>query len=321
MDNELKQLKNDLNQTLYRGRRFSEKHKMKIRENIYQSGTQIPFKRFKSVMSLAVCFALLMALGSFVYRQMATPGAVNPSEKNVSTKAPEVHDMAPFAFLYVLHSQREHLGTVMVVAVNPGKKTVALLSLPPRLDITEKSGKEAVDLEEASIQKELNPIVSDYLQIPVKYTMEMYEASFQRMIDEAGGVDVNSPFDFSFNGIHIKKGKGRLNGREALAYFTMVKMDPQGALGREKRQHEVIKSLLQRVSVEGLISYLDKKPSGIGSDSWVKYAMKETTANDFSFQSFVLGTSIKNVNGRIYEVPVSDDIKRVKAQLKRLIQN
>ncbi len=69
-----------------------------------------------------------------------------------------------------------------------------------------------------------------------------------------GGVAVNNPLDFQYEGHHFTQGSLKLNGTEALAYARMRFDDPRGDLGRNARQRELLKQIVaQAISKEGLL--------------------------------------------------------------------
>ncbi|MBU9713518.1 LCP family protein [Evansella tamaricis] len=94
--------------------------------------------------------------------------------------------------------------------------------------------------------------VENLFGIPVDYFVSLNFDAFMEIIDELGGITVNSPFTFTekdnatYGTITIYEGEQTLNGQEALAYVRMRKQDPQGDLGRGERQKEVIESIIRK---------------------------------------------------------------------------
>ncbi|MGX6993926.1 LCP family glycopolymer transferase, partial [Vagococcus penaei] len=59
-------------------------------------------------------------------------------------------------------------------------------------------------------------------------------------------------------GYTFKKGKNKLNGKEALAYTRMRYEDPKGDYGRQDRQREVVEAIAQKgLSLKGISQYKD----------------------------------------------------------------
>lgn len=76
------------------------------------------------------------------------------------------------------------------------------------------------------------------------------------MIDAVGGIEVTNTIDFTLEGVHVPKGQITLDGKTGLAYARMRKQDPEGDIGRQRRQREVVTKILQKVmSLEGIGNY------------------------------------------------------------------
>lgn len=94
--------------------------------------------------------------------------------------------------------------------------------------------------------------VENLLDIPVDYFVTLNFDAFMKIIDELGGIEVNSPMTFTekdnatYGTIVIEEGPQTLNGEEALAYVRMRKHDPRGDLGRGERQKEVISAIIEK---------------------------------------------------------------------------
>lgn len=98
------------------------------------------------------------------------------------------------------------------------------------------------DLGGPSLQTEM---VERFLGIPMDKYLEISQDGFKGAIDAVGGVEVHPSFAFTVNGrYHFPLGAQRLNSTMALIYATMRKQDPEGDLGRNRRQQEVLRSLM-----------------------------------------------------------------------------
>ena len=83
-------------------------------------------------------------------------------------------------------------------------------------------------------------------------------------MDKVGGITVNNPFDFDISieenepeyTAKIAPGRQEINGDQALVYSRMRYQDPEGDYGRQKRQREVIKKIVEKVlSLNSLSHY------------------------------------------------------------------
>ena len=80
----------------------------------------------------------------------------------------------------------------------------------------------------------------------------------KKVVNAVGGVDVNNPFAFDYEGQHFAKGKLHLNGHDALQYSRMRYDDPKGDYGRQNRQQQVMKSVMKKFKKSGSISAANK---------------------------------------------------------------
>lgn len=88
-------------------------------------------------------------------------------------------------------------------------------------------------------------MVERFLGIPMDRYVEISQGGFKAAIDAVGGVEVRPRFAFTVNDRYeFPLGPQRLDGTMALIYSTMRKQDPEGDFGRNRRQQEVLRSLL-----------------------------------------------------------------------------
>lgn len=87
--------------------------------------------------------------------------------------------------------------------------------------------------------------VERFLGIPMDKVVVISMGGFREAIDLVGGVDVHPTFKFEMEKNQFEPGPMHLSGVQALAYTRMRKEDPQGDLGRNARQQEVLRSLMK----------------------------------------------------------------------------
>lgn len=107
-----------------------------------------------------------------------------------------------------------------------------------------------LDMAKATVEKMLDITIDHHLV--VNFT------SFKSIIDAVGGIEVNSPLEFSeqnakgvANALHFTKGEQTLDGEQALAYARMRKKDPTGDVGRGERQKQVISATMAKMKEIG----------------------------------------------------------------------
>src|SRR5690606_2034932 len=99
--------------------------------------------------------------------------------------------------------------------------------------------------------------VENFLDIPIDYFVEVNMESFQDIVNAVGGVTVNNPFAFDYEGYSFKKGEIKLNGAEALKYSRMRYDDPRGDFGRQDRQRQIIQAVIKQGANLSTITKVD----------------------------------------------------------------
>lgn len=161
---------------------------------------------------------------------------------------------------------RGNSDTMIVVTISPDKKRTTMTSIPrdTMAQIYDENGK-ATGIQKINAaynignSKAAVKTVEKLLNIPIDYYVTINMAGLEKIVNAVGGVDVNVPFswtDSNTGGQHFKKGPAHLNGSRALAYARMRYEDPEGDYGRQKRQQEVIESIVKSaLSVKTLGNY------------------------------------------------------------------
>ena len=159
--------------------------------------------------------------------------------------------------------------TMILVTVNPRTKETTMTSL-------ERDILTNVSSDGQTVQEKLNAAyaqggaklaiktIQDLLNIPIdRYVMINMKGLIQ-LVDKIGGITVNNPFDFDISieenepeyTAKIAPGRHEINGEQALVYSRMRYQDPEGDYGRQKRQREVIKKIVEKVlSLNSLSHY------------------------------------------------------------------
>lgn len=158
--------------------------------------------------------------------------------------------------------------TTIVVTVNPQEKRTTLLSLDRDMYV-EMVGKESYDkLNHAYAYGGVSmaiATVEDLLDIPINHYVTINLQGLSDLIDAVGGITVNNPHNFELDGVTLYQGEQTVNGEEGLAYARYRKYnpttgwgDPNGDIGRQERQREVIQQVMNKViSFDGVTKYQD----------------------------------------------------------------
>ncbi|RVU70907.1 MULTISPECIES: LCP family protein [Lactobacillus] len=153
--------------------------------------------------------------------------------------------------------------TMILATANPGKKSATMTSIPrdTLADIRDDPGNKYFMFRinsayEVGGNKTAVKTVSGLLNVPIHYYVEVNMKALKSLVNAVGGVDVQVPFDFSYDWCDFHKGKQHLNGRHAVAYVRMRKEDPRGDYGRQLRQRQVIQAVVDKaMSVNTLSNY------------------------------------------------------------------
>ncbi|MCL6570981.1 MAG: LCP family protein [Bacillus sp. (in: Bacteria)] len=197
----------------------------------------------------------------------------NPISREVSEKREEkvkFHEMDPISILIVGVDEREgdngRTDSMLVVTVNPEKKTTNILSIPrdtrTKLISTKNPNKNTTDkINHAyafgGIEMSINS-VENFLNIPIDYYVEINMEGFMDVVNAVGGIDVDNQYEFELDGVYLREGQQHLDGEEALQYARMRKQDPRGDIGRGERQREVISKIIKKgKSLSTLTNYND----------------------------------------------------------------
>ncbi|WP_422658179.1 LCP family protein [Paenibacillus sp. EC2-1] len=205
------------------------------------------------------------------------PVSVNSGVKDKKKNAVDPEKLDPFTVLVLGVDERANdrgrSDSMILLAVNPAKESILMFNIP-RDTRTTIVGHGMVDKinhafafggVDMSIQT-----VEEFLQYPINYYLKVNMEGFSRIIDSLGGVDVNNPFSFDYEGYQFTKGEIHLNGSEALAFSRMRFEDPRGDLGRNERQREILLDLISKSlnvsTVFKLESILDEIGTSVKTD-------------------------------------------------------
>ncbi len=167
--------------------------------------------------------------------------------------------------------------TMMVATVNPSTDQSLLVSLP-RDTYTEIVGHNTQDKMNhayafggAAMSMDT---VENLLDIPINHYITINMQGIESLVDAVGGIEVNNPFEFTYEGTTFPKGQQQLDGDLALKYSRMRYDDPNGDYGRQERQRQIITGVAKKVlSTQGLTNYQS-----------ILTTMGENVRTDLSFQ-------------------------------------
>ena len=107
--------------------------------------------------------------------------------------------------------------------------------------------------------------VEALLDIPINHYVTINLDGFSELVDSVGGIDVTNKYHFELDGVELLPGDYHLDGKQALSYARYRKYnattkmgDPDGDIGRQARQREVVEKIAKQIlSFDSVTKYQD----------------------------------------------------------------
>ncbi|MGG4406365.1 LCP family protein [Geobacillus stearothermophilus] len=248
----------------------------------------------------------------------------------------------PFTVLLVgvenqYHDEEGRSDVVMLLTVNPKTNKVYLLSIPrdTRVYIPNEGRKDKIthSYSHGGIQSTI-AAVNELIDVPIDYYVTTDFDGFQKIVDSLGGVTVDVPFTFkaqltgSLKWHTFHKGKQELNGNEALAYVRMRKSDPRGDFGRNERQKQVIRAIIDKSTSITSLPKLDDiiadlgdhvrtniPPADLLSFIYVYQKMKNADVENLHLKGYD-----ETINGVYYYIPDEQSVSSINKTLRQALE-
>lgn len=242
----------------------------------------------------------------------------------------------PFNVLLVgIDSQgggRGRSDVLMLVTINPQTKEVYEVSIPrdTRLYIPDAGKKTKItsSYSYGGIDTTIGA-VNKLLDVPIDYYISTNFQGFEDIVDTLDGVKVDVPFTFkamltkSLTWKTYHKGEMYLNGNEALAYVRMRKSDPLGDHGRNVRQQQVIKAVIDKGTSFSSISKIDDVLSDLGDNvktnippsKFASFVRLYSQIKDTKINSLKIDGQDELINEAYYYIPDQDSIDKIHSTL------
>lgn len=240
----------------------------------------------KKYLFFSIVGILIVAiLGIFGYEYQKIQSTANTISTNHSLASrQQLKQGKPFSIL-VLGTDVGALGwgtsyagntdTLELITVNPKKQTLTTTAIP-RDTLVRVETKNKVEYTKINAAyalggpREIKKQVHELLDVPVDYYALVNMGGLEKTVDAVGGVTVNNPFAFKYEGHTYPKGKQYLNGSEVLGYSRMRYDDPDNDYGRKKRGQQVLLSALTKVNksknIMQMNSLLDTAKDNVRTD-------------------------------------------------------
>ncbi|MGU7857772.1 LCP family protein [Streptococcus suis] len=233
--------------------------------------------------------------------------------------------------------------SMILVTVNPKTKETNMMSLTRDImvEIAEANGESSGTVEKlnhsysygqapmaiATIEKMMDINIDRYIEINMDGLVEL--------VDAVGGIEVNNTLGFPiFISEHepaytsiVQPGKQLVNGDQALVYARMRYDDPEGDIGRQRRQREVITAIIKKLlQLDGFTQY-KKILTAISNNMRTNIEISPATIPNLlgykdsvsKLNSYQLRGVDQMVDAIYYQLPTSEHLLEMQNILKKSI--
>ncbi|OAB48530.1 LCP family protein [Paenibacillus antarcticus] len=259
----------------------------------------------------------------------ATKPELSSTELN-SDRSVQMDERDPFTVLVMGVDQRENdvgrSDSMIMLSVNPSKESILMFNIP-RDTRTEIIGHGTIDkINHAYAFGGVNmsiQTVENLLQVPINYYIKVNMEGFSQIIDLLGGVELENPFSFQYEGYDFKEGHLKLNGTAALAYSRMRYDDPRGDFGRNARQREVLKQTMKNALQVSNILHVQSMLTEVGNNVKTDITFNEMKKfiTDYrtdldTIESLEFNGQGKRINGIYYYIINNEEKERIHHLIK-----
>ncbi|WP_413475321.1 LCP family protein [Staphylococcus equorum] len=219
--------------------------------------------------------------------------------------------------------------TVMVLSINPQKKTTEIVSIPrdTQAEIVGKGTTEKINHAYAYGGPDMAvKSVENLLNVPIDHYATIDMDGMQDMIDTVGGINVTSNASFSYDGYQFSEGvQSHMDGKEAMAFIRSRKEDGAGGdFGRQERQQLVIQGLANKLtsisSVTHFNSLMNHVEDNVKTDLTVgelnKIRSNYNDANEQVNRHQLDGQGGIQDDGLYYFIPSESSLSEIEANIK-----
>ncbi|MQS88857.1 LCP family protein [Companilactobacillus mishanensis] len=212
--------------------------------------------------------------------------------------------------------------SMMVLTLNPNTSKTTITSIPRDTAVKipgypEESPAKINAAYSVGQTKTAITTVQKLLNIPIDFYVLINMGGMEKVIDQAGGVDVTPTFTFEYEGYRFAGGMNEhMDGKEALAYSRMRYDDPDGDYGRQKRQRQVFTALLKKSSsIQSLLnqqfikSLSNHTQTDLTFDELTTLAKDYRSVRDHTEETHLQGQGVQ-INKLSMEVVKKDELQR-----------
>jgi LCP family protein required for cell wall assembly len=261
----------------------------------------------------------------------------HPPEKDAESDWPR----RPFTVLLLGVDDREgkfvgRSDVIMLAVVQPKTEKIALLSLPrdTYASILPRGTTEKINHAYAYGLDTALTTIEQYLDIPIDYYMAINFEGFVELINLLGGLTLDVERDVTYGdnydgdkSLYVHQGRQKLSGEEVLLYVRF-RSDAEGDFGRNRRQQQVIRALLEQAVDVRHVSKLadvmdivvDHVQTNLTVPDMIRLGRGISHLTADHVESIEVKASTGYLKGVSYVFIAEDERKRLQDELKRRLQ-
>lgn len=281
------------------------------------------------VLFFSLILAVILTVGAFIYN---TNASFNKITNGAHTSQDNFNGSHPFNVLLLgsdtgvenRHDKYGNSDTAIIATISPKNKTVYLTSIP-RDTLAQIKDDDSMQKVNAAFSRGGANLsiktISNLVNVPIKYYATVDMKGLINLVNDVGGVNVKVPFSFNYDWCSFHKGTQHLNGRHALAYARMRYDDPRGDYGRQVRQRQIIKALIEKLKDKPNLASLNKLINHVGNNAKTNLTTDSllTIAQNYHIKTIkndYLHGRDATINGLSYQVPSTQELNRISSKIR-----
>lgn len=217
-------------------------------------------RRKWTIFFIVLAATLITVTGAYIRARLAkVENVIHQEVETVNLREKEIKDNDSFSVLLLgidngAYGRGTEVGrsdTMLVVTVNEklGKTTIVSIPRDSYTEIIGYGTNDKINHAYAFGQEKMSiNSVQNMLNLPIDYYVTVDMGGLMGLVDAVGGLDITPVLTFTYEGESFTEGVDRhVDGEAALRYARMRYDDPDGDMGRQKRQQYVIKKLVEKL--------------------------------------------------------------------------
>lgn len=213
-----------------------------------------------TIFFIVLATTLITVSGAYIRARLAkVENAIHQEVETVNLREKEITDNDSFSVLLLgidngAYGRGTEVGrsdTMLVVTVNEklGKTTIVSIPRDSYTEIVGYGTNDKINHAYAFGQEKMSiNSVQNMLNVPIDYYVTVDMGGLMGLVDAVGGLDITPVLTFTYEGESFTEGEDRhVDGEAALRYARMRYDDPEGDMGRQKRQQYVIQKLVEKL--------------------------------------------------------------------------